>query len=279
MNKQLKFALLFLIFGLLAGFLASQILVRQPSATDKMPALKKEKEETVEKAAEKNIFVSAPIASETVGNPLIVEGRARVLENTVSLRVRDGAGNILAEDHIMADAPDIGKFGDFRAELFLRSPQTKEGNAEVYWASPKDGSELDLTVIPIIFSEERSAFKVYFSHPSVANDCGVLPVSRKMIKTTALGRAALSELLRGPTQREVGAGFLSVIPQGTRLKSLAIQNGVARAEFSPELELGVGGSCAVRAIREQITNTLMQFSSVKEVVISIDGRTEDILQP
>ena len=33
------------------------------------------------------------------------------------------------------------------------------------------------------------------------------------------------------------------------------------------------------AIRVQITETLEQFPTVDSVIISIDGRTEDILQP
>jgi len=54
---------------------------------------------------------------------------------------------------------------------------------------------------------------------------------------------------------------------------------VAKADFDEQLEFQVGGSCRVSAIRAEITQTLKQFSTVKEVVISIDGRTEDILQP
>jgi len=45
------------------------------------------------------------------------------------------------------------------------------------------------------------------------------------------------------------------------------------------LQYQVGGSCRVSAIRAQIIETLKQFSTVKNVVISINGRTEDILQP
>jgi len=45
------------------------------------------------------------------------------------------------------------------------------------------------------------------------------------------------------------------------------------------LEEAVGGSCRVTAIRSQIEQTLKQFSTVQSVIISIDNRTEDILQP
>ena len=50
-------------------------------------------------------------------------------------------------------------------------------------------------------------------------------------------------------------------------------------DFDPQLEFQVGGSCRVAAISSQIRQTLMQFPTVKSVIISIDGRTEDILQP
>jgi spore germination protein GerM len=60
---------------------------------------------------------------------------------------------------------------------------------------------------------------------------------------------------------------------------LTIEDGVAKVDFNEQLEYEVSGSCRVSAIRAQITETLKQFPTVKEVIISIDGRTEDILQP
>lgn len=64
-----------------------------------------------------------------------------------------------------------------------------------------------------------------------------------------------------------------------KIQKLTIENNVARVDFDKQLEYQVGGSCRVAAIRAQITQTLKQFPTVKEVIISIDGRTEDILQP
>ena len=54
---------------------------------------------------------------------------------------------------------------------------------------------------------------------------------------------------------------------------------MAKIDFDSNLEKNVGGSCRVAAIRNQITQTLLQFKTVQSVIISIDGRTEDILQP
>lgn len=107
----------------------------------------------------------------------------------------------------------------------------------------------------------------------------VFPAQRNIIKTQAVARAALQELLLGPTNSELDAGFFTSINKGVKIQSLTIENGVAKVDFDEQLEFQVGGSCRVSAIRAQITQTLKQFSTVNSVVISINGRTEDILQP
>src|SRR3989344_7448102 len=86
-------------------------------------------------------------------------------------------------------------------------------------------------------------------------------------------RNTLLELLKGPTQRDK---YFSVIPKGVKIQSFKIENGTAYVDFSEELERGIAGSMQVLAIREQIERTLKQFDSIEEVVIGINGRTEDI---
>ena len=60
---------------------------------------------------------------------------------------------------------------------------------------------------------------------------------------------------------------------------MTIADETAKVDFDETMEKGMGGSCRVSAIRAQITETLKQFSTVKDVIISVNGRTEDILQP
>lgn len=105
------------------------------------------------------------------------------------------------------------------------------------------------------------------------------PVVRTVPATQAVGRAALTELLKGPTPAEQADGYSTSIPAGVSIQALTISDGVARVDFDETLQRAVGGSCRVAAIRHQITDTLKQFPTVTSVVISIDGRTEDILQP
>lgn len=100
-----------------------------------------------------------------------------------------------------------------------------------------------------------------------------------MPRTVGVARAALEELLKGPTAAEQDAGYVSNINEGVKINSLTINKGVAAVDFSDELQKEVGGACRVTAIRAQIVETLNQFSTVHKVIISVNGNTEDILQP
>ena len=131
--------------------------------------------------------------------------------------------------------------------------------------------------------EETMVVKVYFSNsqkdPQALHCEEVYPVERYIPKTVAVIRAALEELLKGPNDIEIEQGCFTSINQGVEVQSLAVEDGVAKIDLNTQLEYQVGGSCRVQAIRAQITETLKQFPEVQEVIISIDGRIEDILQP
>lgn len=107
----------------------------------------------------------------------------------------------------------------------------------------------------------------------------MFPVTRAVPETKAPGAAAIDQLLLGPTPFERSKEYFTNINPGVTLQSLKVASGTAYADFSEALEQDVGGSCRVAAIRQQITQTLEQFPTVQNVVISINGRTEDILQP
>ncbi|MFH0988254.1 MAG: GerMN domain-containing protein, partial [Parcubacteria group bacterium] len=125
--------------------------------------------------------------------------------------------------------------------------------------------------------------KVFFLntvHDPNLQDCSkVYSVDRVIAPTTAVARAALTELLKGPSATEKSAGYTTTINAGVKINSLTIENKIARVDFDEQLQFQVGGSCRVGAIISQITQTLKQFTTVDNVIISIDGRTEDILQP
>ena len=63
------------------------------------------------------------------------------------------------------------------------------------------------------------------------------------------------------------------------VNSLIVKDDIVKVDFDEQLGYQIGGSCRVMAIRSQIMGTLVQFSEINNVIISINGRTEDILQP
>jgi len=131
---------------------------------------------------------------------------------------------------------------------------------------------------------------IYWLHPEREE---VMPHTQRVVKTPAIGTAALNELLWGPPRTQIG--FRTALPTpedvlnypGNRpdwgprvtLRSLTIEDGVATADFSQEIRAYGGGSLRVRMIREQITQTLLQFPTVDAVIIAVEGETEGVLQP
>ncbi len=90
---------------------------------------------------------------------------------------------------------------------------------------------------------------------------------------------ALLELLKGPIGSEKENGYFSSINEGTKIQQIIIEGGIATVDFNDKFNEGVAGSCKVQAIRSQITETLKQFPEIKEVVISVNSESEEILQP
>ncbi|MFA6106221.1 MAG: Gmad2 immunoglobulin-like domain-containing protein [Patescibacteria group bacterium] len=243
-----------------------------------------EPEDEPEQSPEGNIRVSEPKQGDEIGMPVIIKGQARVFENTFTYRVKDADGKILIEKNAMTSAPDAGIFGNFEISSNYIVPETETGIVEVFEYSAKDGSETNMVRVPVKFGKiETMKVKVYFGNSKLdpgALDCSkVFSVERDIPKTEALARAALTELLFGLRTEEVDDGYFTSLNDGVVIQKLTIEDKTARVDFNGQLELSVGGSCRVAAIRAQITETLKQFPTVENVIISIDGRTEDILQP
>lgn len=388
---------------------------------------------TNNQGTEPNIIVTRPTANALVGNPIIIQGEARVFENNLNYRLLDAQGHILTQGFTTADAPDIGEFGDFSITASYTPTQASTGTLEIFSLSPMDGSVINLVTAPVRFPstanvqtqvplyrlynsqihrhfyttsaaerdaavrrygfvfegtvgfvyrqaganlmplyrtynpstrdhfytanlternaainkfgyvaegitgylnasklpnntnlyrlyharlrehfytasptertradnvlgyndegtagyvvpvEQQSLVKVFFGNsflnPNIADCSAVFPVVREVPHTVAVGTAATNALIGGPSSTESSEGYISSLPQGVILNSLRIENGTAFADFNSALEESVGGSCRVIAIRSQIEQTLKQFPTVQRVVISINGRTEDILQP
>ncbi|SFG23493.1 Sporulation and spore germination [Desulfotomaculum arcticum] len=100
------------------------------------------------KVYEPTIWVTHPTPNQVASVPLLIKGSARVFEGTVSARLLDEKGNVLAESSATATA-GAPERGNFEMSIKFAPPAEGHGVLEVYWASPKDGSMLDTVSIPL----------------------------------------------------------------------------------------------------------------------------------
>ena len=92
---------------------------------------------------------SAP--GDVVRNPVHVAGYGTAFEGTISLRVRDDDGTVLAEGSTQGGSN--GVIGEFKANLgFARRPNQRLGVVEAFEESASgSGEELHLDRVPIVF--------------------------------------------------------------------------------------------------------------------------------
>ncbi|MFA5886905.1 MAG: GerMN domain-containing protein [Patescibacteria group bacterium] len=241
---------------------------------------------------------SAPIKinnlspGQIIQSPLIIEGEARgywFFEASFPVKLYDENNQLIGAT--IAQVTPAGEnwmtdnFVPFRAELNFNYTTSTKGilvlEKDNPSGLPENYAELRVPV-KFLSSSEKIKIKIFFNNNKLdpAVSCNkVFPVEREIIKTPAIARAALTELLAGPTLGEEKDGFVKIIGSDVKIQSLTIENGVAKVDFNEQLEAGSGGSCRAAAIIAQINATLKQFLSVKTVVISINGRSDDILQP
>jgi hypothetical protein len=94
------------------------------------------------------IWVTAPFPGQIITSPVEIKGSARVFEATVSFRLRDLNGNILAQGFTTASEGAPGR-GDFQDKLAFKTSGPGKGQLEVFWASMKDGSDQNQVTIPV----------------------------------------------------------------------------------------------------------------------------------
>jgi immunoglobulin-like protein involved in spore germination/sporulation and spore germination protein len=94
--------------------------------------------------------------------------------------------------------------------------------------------------------------------------------------TASVGRAALDQLLAGPSSAESAAGLRSLIPAGTQLLGLSISSGTATVDLSSSFTSGASPSTMPLRIA-QVVYTLAQFPSVTGVQFKVDGQGVTVL--
>lgn len=237
------------------------------------------------------IRLDVPKPNQKISSPLILQGEARgpwFFEGSFPVKLFDQNNNLLYSGIAQTQFDWMSEgFVPFTAQLEFDATQLvgQTGKLVLEKDNPSGlAANDDQLVTTIIFDEpQTTSVDVYFGNTELnpnSVDCSkVFLVKRQIPKTVAVARGAIGELLKGPTKTEKEEGYHSSINSGVKLRKLKIDQGVAYIDFDEQLEYQLGGSCRVAAIRSQIVETLKQFPTIKDVVISVDDRVDDILQP
>lgn len=264
------------------------VLEEQNSATSS--AVGNDLEPVAEQNNDDLFKLTQPEAGSIVTSPLVMSGQARgtwFFEASFPIRLEDASGNLIASTIGTASGDWMTEdFVPFLASLEFVVASDTEAVIIFQKDNPSDMREYDREVrVPVILKAtkpDQMTVKVYFTNnildPEVTCQ-KVFAVERQVTKTAGVARAALEELLKGASESEQVQGYSSNLNAGITINSLKIDGQTAYVDFDKQMEEGMGGSCRTAAIRAQIIETLRQFPTISEVVISVEGRTEDILQP
>jgi len=101
----------------------------------------------------------------------------------------------------------------------------------------------------------------------------LVPVARNVPESSDPVTAALSELLRGPTEAEKDSipAITTAIPDNTLLLGVSLVDGIATVDLSLEFESG-GGSASMFGRLAQMVYTVTQFPQITSVVFQLDGQ-------
>lgn len=219
-------------------------------------------------------------------SPFTLSGLTFVFENSFLWRVKDSNGDMVAGGMAQADSPDIGIPGPYKIKGFFDIlPQTKDGLLEIYYGSFKDGSDVILLSVPVVFGQmQTKEVEVFFSNvkkdPDMLDCSKVYAVKRTAVVTDPIEAVAMHELLLGPTVAEKDAGYVTSLPDYVSQPDVYWTDDGLVMNFDDSLQAGVAGSCRVSAIRAQIENTMGKVcTETQACYLLVNGQQEEVLQP
>lgn len=150
-------------------------------------------------------------------------------------------------------------------------------------AGPMTGGRRLLAAVAIGFAlaapAQATTLRVYFNHAQRAGteaDCAIVFERRREVPpTAAVATAALQQLFAGPTEAERATGYRSPFSAATAglLRRVHIEDGTAYVDLNDPREAlaGATSSCGAAEFNTAIERTLRQFSTVRRVILAIDG--------
>lgn len=261
MNKKIIIGIIIVALVLVAGYFLGEIEESIYTA------------EEAQEVAENWVRDEAPTFTERGGERLTHEATEEVedsiFEVTLSFEASFAGYGEVSEDEMAAQVITphtiVVAVDSNEVVSAITDEVFDEITGEMIDGEDEDGDDEELTTVDLYFVEVVDGME------------DVVAVSREIEMVNGLEESALFALLEGVTDEEEEDGFSTSISEGTELLSFNLEEGVATANFSAEIDPG-GGSAWIISIMDQVERTLTQFETVEEVVILVEGE-EDVLQP
>ncbi|MGE3834980.1 MAG: Gmad2 immunoglobulin-like domain-containing protein [Acidimicrobiia bacterium] len=256
-----------------------------------------------------NIELEEPEPIDAIASPVSLRGRSTAFEGTVQVEVRaDDRSEPLARSFVTGGA--TAELGPFAGEIAFESPGDAANGAIVLAIhSAENGRLAEATVVRVRFGDRQpeaseasearvgaacdeaparpplgagqSEVRVYFT----CGDPPAPPRARYRIvpATTALLRAALDQLVAGPTAAERALGYRSSFSAETfgSVRSVDLDpDGAATVDLVDlrrrlaEAATGTGPALLLA----QLDATVFQFPTVSSVVYRFEGSCEDFTE-
>ena len=145
----------------------------------------------------------------------------------------------------------------------------KMGNQVV--SSDKDKAAVKKQEPPKQIQSTTRNSALYFAIISENGDIKLSKIDRRVKVSGSPLQAVMEVLLEGLTADELNRGYLSLIPDGTKLRSIRVSDGIATMDFSEEFMFNTFGSEGMQTQLKQIIYTATEFPTVKAVQFLIDG--------
>ena len=214
------------------------------------------------------IKIVSPDSGATVTSPLVVAGFSKIADQKIYWRIKDKNNAVQLSGSTLVDS-ETNSYSAFRIEIYLPALETNSFTLELFTKQP---SEVGLVSLPLnLLSINQSELAIYFSNNRLNTNrsCNsVFPITRKIAETSAVGRAALIELLNGPTESELYQGYRSSLPYNTVITSFIISGKIAKVTVSRDFEKI--SACEKQRAEEQIRQTLLQIELVEDVEIEVE---------
>lgn len=122
---------------------------------------------------------------------------------------------------------------------------------------------------------QAEGIAVYFLLDELEADAGgpfLVPVFREAREGSDMALSAMEALVEGPDNGEMEAipSISSAIPEGTSIRGVTVEEGLARVDLSDEFDDG-GGSFSMFARLAQVVFTLTRIEEVDQVEFLIEG--------